>query len=167
MAGSAPQLGGPTRGFTLTGRIASIRYVTRYSGRASIYAPLRVLVYSSNAGIRFWIQQALGRFPDNLEAPLDFVETATQPAVLAALARKGIDLVILDAEATPSGGIGLAKQLKDELLQCPPIVVIIARADDAWLAGWSRADGVVSMPVDPIVLIETIIPLLRGQLIIS
>jgi len=139
----------------------------RYAGRSSIYAPLRVLVYSSNAGIRLGVQQALGRCPDNLEAPLAFVETATQSSVLAEMAKGEIDLVILDAEATPSGGIGLAKQLKDELLQCPPIVVVIARADDAWLADWSRADAVVSMPVEPVILIETVIPLLRGRLIAS
>ena|SRR5215208_283456 len=139
----------------------------RYAGRSSIYAPLRVLVYSSNAGIRLGVQQALGRCPDNLEAPLVFVETATQSSVLAEMAKGEIDLVILDAEATPSGGIGLAKQLKDELLQCPPIVVVIARADDAWLADWSRADAVVSMPVEPVILIETVIPLLRGRLIAS
>lgn len=138
----------------------------RNAGRASVYAPLRVLVYSSNTGVRMRVRQALGRLPYNLAAPLDFVDTATQPAVLAEMAKGGIDLVILDAEATPSGGIGLAKQLKDELLQCPPIVVITARADDAWLADWSGADAVVSMPVDPIVLTETVIPLLRSRLIV-
>jgi len=138
----------------------------QYAGRASVYAPLRVLVYSSNTGVRMRIQQALGQFPDNLAAPLDFVDTATQPAVLAEMAKGSIDLVILDAEATPSGGIGLAKQLKDELLQCPPIVLITARADDAWLADWSGADAVVSMPVDPIVLTETVAPLLRSRLIV-
>jgi CheY-like chemotaxis protein len=138
----------------------------RCAGRASVYAPLRVLVYSSDADVRMRVQQAVGRLPHNLAAPLDFVDTAMQPAVLTEMAKGGIDLVILDAEATPSGGIGLAKQLKDELLQCPPIVVITARADDAWLADWSGADAVVSMPVDPIVLTETVIPLLRSRLIV-
>jgi DNA-binding NarL/FixJ family response regulator len=147
------------------GYIASIRQVMQHAGRASLYAPLQVLLYSSNASVRIRVQQALGQLPDSRTPPLDFVNTATQPAVLAEMASGRINLVILDAEAAPSGGIGLAKQLKDELLQCPPIVVIIARPDDAWLADWSGADAVVSVPVDPIVLTETVIPLLRSRLI--
>ena len=45
--------------------------------------------------------------------------------------------------------MGLCRQLKDEILRCPPILVLIGRPDDAWLATWSRADGAVSHPVDP------------------
>jgi DNA-binding response OmpR family regulator len=103
--------------------------------------------------------------PDNDAAPLDFVDTATQPAVIHQMISGEIDLVILDAEAAPSGGIGLAKQLKDELLQCPPIVVLTARPDDAWLAGWSGADAMVSRALDPIALREIVVPLLCSRLI--
>jgi DNA-binding NarL/FixJ family response regulator len=124
-----------------------------------------VLIYSSNSGIRLSIQQCLGSLPDKRTAPVEFVETATQSAVLAELSSGKCDVLILDAEAAPSGGIGLAKQLKDELLQCPPILVLIARADDAWLADWTRADAVVSRPIDPMVLREAVIPLLRSRLI--
>jgi DNA-binding NarL/FixJ family response regulator len=146
-------------------RLASIRYVIHHAGRASLYAALRVLVYSSNADIRKRVHLALGRLPDNDTPPLDFVDTATQPAVIDQMVSGSIDLVILDAEAAPSGGIGLAKQLKDELLQCPPIVVLTVRPDDAWLAGWSRADAVASRTLDPIVLRELVVPLLRSRLI--
>ena len=74
----------------------------------------------------------------------------------------GIDLAILDGEATPTGGMGIAKQLKDELAVCPPIVVLTGRPDDAWLANWSRAEGAVSHPLDPIVLGRTVLDLLRA-----
>ncbi len=40
----------------------------------------------------------------------------------------GFDLVILDGEATPAGGMGIAKQLKDEIADCPPILVLTGRA---------------------------------------
>jgi DNA-binding response OmpR family regulator len=138
----------------------------RQSGRASLYAALRVLVYSSDAHVRVRVRQALGRLPDSGAAPLDFVDTATQPAVIREMASGAIDLAVLDAEASPSGGMGLAKQLKDELLQCPPLVVITARPDDAWLADWSGADAVVPRELDPIVLREMVIPLLRSRLIV-
>jgi DNA-binding response OmpR family regulator len=66
----------------------------------------------------------------------------------------------LDGEAAP-GGMGLCRQLKDEILRCPPILLLIGRADDAWLATWSRADGTVSHPVDPIRLPAAVAKLLR------
>jgi DNA-binding response OmpR family regulator len=73
----------------------------------------------------------------------------------------GIDLAILDGEATPTGGMGLAKQLKDEIADCPPILVLTGRADDAWLASWSRAEAAVPHPIDPIALGEAVATLLR------
>ena len=111
---------------------------------------------------------ALGRFPADCVAPLDFVESATVPALLAEIG-KGIgkstaDLVILDGEATPYGGIGVAKQLRDELLHRLPIVVITGRREDAWLARWSRADAVLSHPIDPIELTNAVVPILRSRI---
>lgn len=131
-----------------------------------MYAPLRVLVYSSNADVRMRVRQALGRMPDRRTAPVDFIDTATQAAVIQEIATGTIDVIVLDGEAAPCGGIGLAKQLKDELLQCPPIVVITARRDDNWLAGWSKADAVVSGPIDPVALRQTVVPLLCSRLIL-
>jgi hypothetical protein len=57
--------------------------------------------------------------------------------------------------------MGLCRQLKDEILRCPPILLLIGRPDDAWLATWSRADGAVSHPVDPIRLPAAVAKLLR------
>ena len=54
-------------------------------------------------------------------------------------------------------------QLKDELFNCPPILVITGRVQDAWLAGWSRADGVVTHPIDPFTIATTVVNLLKNQ----
>ena len=62
----------------------------------------------------------------------------------------GIDLAILDGEAVPAGGMGIAKQLKDEIYHCPPMLVLTGRPQDAWLATWSRAEAAVPHPIDPI-----------------
>ncbi|GFG72793.1 Rv3143 family two-component system response regulator [Mycobacterium botniense] len=123
---------------------------------------LRILVYSSNPKTREQVMLALGNrlHPDLPE--LSYVEVATAPMVLRQMDAGGIDLAILDGEATPAGGIGIAKQLKDELADCPPIVVLIGREDDAWLANWSRAEAAVPHPVDPIVLARTVLGLLRA-----
>ena len=123
---------------------------------------LRILVYSNNVKTREDVMRALGKHlhPDLPE--LSYVEVATGPMVIQQMDAGGIDLAILDGEATPTGGMGIAKQLKDELAVCPPIVVLTGRADDAWLANWSRAEASVPHPVDPIVLGRTVLGLLRA-----
>ncbi|OBH34743.1 hypothetical protein A5684_00985 [Mycobacterium intracellulare] len=122
---------------------------------------LRILVYSSNAQTRERVMRALGKqlHPDLPE--LTYVEVATGPMVVRTMDEGGIDLAILDGEATPTGGMGIAKQLKDELETCPPLVVLTGRPDDAWLASWSRAEGAVPHPIDPILLGRTVLNLLR------
>ncbi|WP_201408015.1 Rv3143 family two-component system response regulator [Mycobacterium paraintracellulare] len=122
---------------------------------------LRILVYSSNAQTRERVMRALGKqlHPDLPE--LSYVEVATGPMVVRTMDEGGIDLAILDGEATPTGGMGIAKQLKDELETWPPLVVLTGRPDDAWLASWSRAEGAVPHPIDPILLGRTVLNLLR------
>ncbi|OBF14261.1 MULTISPECIES: response regulator transcription factor [unclassified Mycobacterium] len=122
---------------------------------------LRILVYSDNANTREQVIRALGKHlhPDLPE--LTYLEVATAPMVVRQMDEGGIDLAILDGEATPTGGMGIAKQLKDELATCPPLVVLTGRADDAWLANWSRAEAAVPHPIDPIVLGRTVLGLLR------
>ena len=122
---------------------------------------LRILVYSDNVKARQEVITALGKrlHPDLPE--LSYLEVATGPMVIRQMDAGGIDLAILDGEATPTGGLGIAKQLKDELTTCPPIVVITGRPDDAWLANWSRAEAAVPHPIDPMVLGRTVLALLR------
>jgi CheY-like chemotaxis protein len=92
---------------------------------------------------------------------LSYVDVATGPIVIQQVDAGGIDLAILDGEAAPEGGLGIAKQLKDEVSPCPPIVVLTGRVDDAWLATWSRAEAAVPHPIDPIRLARTVLEVLR------
>ncbi|ETW24940.1 response regulator transcription factor [Mycobacterium gastri] len=123
---------------------------------------LRILVYSNNVQTRQQVMRALGKrlHPDLPE--LAYVEIATAPMVIQRMDEGDIDLAILDGEATPAGGMGIAKQLKDELSTCPPILVLTGRPDDSWLASWSRAEAAVPHPIDPIVLGRTALGLLRA-----
>ena len=124
---------------------------------------LTILLYASDRTTRQNVRLALGR---KVAADLPLVrvlEVATQAAVISAMDAGGIDLAILDGEAVP-GGMGLCRQLKDEILRCPPIMVLIGRADDAWLATWSRADGAVSHPIDPVRLPAAVAALLRPRM---
>lgn len=123
---------------------------------------LRILVYSDNVQTRERVMRALGKRLHPHLPDLTYVEVATGPMVIRQMDRGGIDLAILDGEATPTGGMGIAKQLKDELASCPPILVLTGRPDDTWLASWSRAEAAVPHPVDPIVLGRTVLSLLRA-----
>jgi DNA-binding response OmpR family regulator len=109
-----------------------------------------VLVYSNSAAVRAQVRSAVGRRPAPDSPHIDRVECATNAEVVAQLDEGGLDLVILDGEAQPTGGAGLARQFKYEIEDCPPIVVLIARKQDAWLASWSLADDVITQPVDPV-----------------
>jgi DNA-binding response OmpR family regulator len=122
---------------------------------------VQMVLPSDNAKTRQDVMLALGKrvHPDLPE--LSYVEVATGPVVIQQVDAGDIDLAILDGEATPEGGMGIAKQLKDEIAQGPPIVVLTGRRDDAWLASWSRAEASVPQPIDPIRLSRTVLELLR------
>lgn len=131
---------------------------------SSAPSTLRVLVYSDDRLHREQIRLALGR---RIAADLPEVvltEVATRVALMQAMDAGGVDLAILDGEASPAGGIGMARQLRDEIAACPPLLVLVARPQDAWLATWSGADAALALPVDPIRLPEVAARLLRGAL---
>jgi DNA-binding response OmpR family regulator len=126
-------------------------------------ARLKVLVYSDDADIRSQVILGLGRRPHPDLPEVEYVEVATEPVVLQQMDSGVIDLAILDGEAVPAGGLGIAKQMKDEIYRCPPILVLTGRPQDAWLATWSRADGAVPHPLDPLQLAEAVVRLLRER----
>ena len=125
--------------------------------------PLKILVYSDDVDTRKQVILALGRRPHPDLPEVEYVEVATEPVVISNMDAGNIDLAILDGEAVPAGGMGIAKQLKDEIYQCPPVLVLLGRPQDAWLATWSRAEAAVTHPIDPIQLAETVVSLLRAR----
>ncbi|AWK75030.1 MULTISPECIES: response regulator transcription factor [Rhodococcus] len=138
--------------------------MTDATARPSRPTSLRVLVYSDDPNTRRQVVSALGKRPHPDLPDLEYVEVATGPVVIQHLDAGEIDLAILDGEASPAGGMGIAKQLKDEIDPCPPVLVLTGRADDAWLANWSRAEAAVPHPIDPIRLGEAVVALLRTRI---
>jgi DNA-binding response OmpR family regulator len=122
---------------------------------------LTILLYASDRKTRTDVRLALGRKVAADLPPVRVLEVATPAALITAMDAGGVDLAILDGEAVPAGGMGMSRQLKDEILRCPPILLLVGRADDAWLAAWSRADGAVPHPVDPMRLPAAVAKLLR------
>ncbi|MDR2280683.1 MAG: hypothetical protein LBE07_07490 [Gordonia sp. (in: high G+C Gram-positive bacteria)] len=122
---------------------------------------LRVVVYSDDSGTREQVIRALGERLHPELPDLEYVEVATAPMLLSHLDSGTVDVAILDGEASPAGGMGMAKQIRDEYSPCPPLVVLVAREADQWLADWSRADAAARVPVDPMELSRTVVALLR------
>ncbi|MCX4991464.1 MULTISPECIES: hypothetical protein [unclassified Streptomyces] len=126
-----------------------------------------VLVYSDNSNTRAQVRLATGRRPAPDVPVVEFIECATPAAVIKELDRGGIDVCVLDGEAVPMGGMGVCRQIKDEIFNCPPALVLIARPQDAWLATWSRADAAVTLPVDPVEFAASLASLLRRKNLLS
>ena len=124
---------------------------------------LTVLVYGDDRAIRQQVVLALGTRPAPELPAVRYIECATEPMVIRTMDSGRIDLAILDGEAAPAGGMGVCRQLKDEIFNCPPILVLTGRPQDAWLATWSRADAVVPRPIDPMRLAEMAAHLLRQR----
>ena len=133
----------------------------------------QIIVYSDDSSVRASIVSALGRrvavdLPEH-----EIHEFATGSALRAYVDTKSIgggaraDLFILDGEAAQEGGMGMARQLKDEVFNCPPVLVITGRKEDAWLAAWSMAEASVVHPIDPFTLAKTAAQLLRGTTLVS
>jgi len=146
----------------------AVRLVTREKAtlvvKLKAMSSLNIVVYSDDQSVRNTITTALGR---RVAADLPehkIHEFATGPALrLYVDAKKPVDLFILDGESVREGGLGIARQLKDELFNCPPILVITGRLQDNWLASWSRAEDMVVHPIDPFTLAGKVADLLAAK----
>lgn len=126
--------------------------LTGVTGASSPQRAPRVLLYSDDVDTRAQVRLAVGRRLSRGAPDIEWVEAATHPVVVEAADAGGLDLLILDGEAAKSGGMGLCRQLKHEVYRCPPVLVLVGRPQDAWLASWSLADAVLSHPLDPVEL---------------
>ncbi|MBQ1033996.1 hypothetical protein ABZ388_22775 [Micromonospora parva] len=119
-----------------------------------------VLLYSDDPQVRDRMRMAVGTRP----APglqIEFVDASTYAETIRLVDDYEIDLLLLDGEASPGGGIGIARQVKDDRDDAPPTCLVIARAADRWLAAYAEADAVLVHPLDPVTTGGTVAELLR------
>jgi CheY-like chemotaxis protein len=126
-------------------------------------AEYTVLVFSDDPAVRERIRMAVGRRPAADVGQVRYVEASTGEEVVAAVDAGGVDLLLLDGEAQPTGGMGISRQLKNEIADCPLICLVLARKDDRWLANWSQADATLAHPLDPLHAAEVVADLLRRR----
>jgi DNA-binding response OmpR family regulator len=121
-----------------------------------------VLLYSDDPAVRDRIRMAIGPRPA-ADLTVEFVDAGTWEDCRRLLDKYEIDLMVLDGEASPAGGLGIARQTKDEFKEPPPTCVVIARSADRWLAAFAQVDATLVHPLDPVTTGQTIAGLLRGR----
>jgi DNA-binding response OmpR family regulator len=121
-----------------------------------------VLLYSDDKAVRDKIRLAIGVRPA-ADLRVEFVDAATWEECRILLDKYEIDLMVLDGEAAPAGGLGIARQTKDEYAAPPPVCVVLARAADRWLAAYAQVDQTLIYPLDPVTTGQTIAGMLRDR----
>lgn len=122
---------------------------------------VHVLLYSDDHTTREQVRTAIGRRASRDTPVIEWTEVATPAAALDYVHNRVFDLLILDGETGKHGGMGVCRTIKIEVFNAPPVLLLIARPQDAWLASWSEAEGVISYPIDPLVIQEAVAGLLR------
>jgi DNA-binding response OmpR family regulator len=121
-----------------------------------------VLLYSDDPRVREQMRLAIGTRPA-ADLSVEFAEAATYDECVRLVDDYEIDLVVLDGEATPTGGIGIARQIRDDHpADAPPTCIVIARAADRWLAAYAEVAATLVHPLDPVTTGQTITRLLRA-----
>lgn len=121
-----------------------------------------VLLYSDDPQVRDRMRLAVGTRPAT-DLRVEFVDAASYDECIRLVDDYEIDLILLDGEATPAGGIGIARQIKDDRADAPPTCVVIARAADRWLAAYANVDATLVHPLDPVTTGQTVAALLRSR----
>ena len=121
-----------------------------------------VLLYSDDPAVRDRMRLAIGSRPA-VDLSVSFVDASTYAEVVRLVDDYEIDLLVLDGEASPGGGLGIARQLKDEITDPPPVCVVIARAADRWLAAYARVEATLVHPLDPVLTARTVSAMLRDR----
>ena len=73
---------------------------------------MKVVVYSHDADTRARMQLAIGRRPAPDVPEAEIIPVATEPALIRLLDAGGADVMVLDGEAQPAGGMGICRQAR-------------------------------------------------------
>ncbi|HEX5937337.1 MAG TPA: hypothetical protein VFZ75_06580 [Actinomycetota bacterium] len=122
---------------------------------------MRILLVSSDESSRDLMRVAVGSIERRLGEPLSFLDAADGKEGATIGLREHPDAVVADEIASTAGAFSLAKDLRGAPEPYPgPIVILLERRQDAWLAKWSGADAWFVEPVDPFELADRLVQLI-------
>ena len=124
----------------------------------SAAATKTVLVLSHRPHVREAIIGAIGRRPAPDVGRVKYIEADSIADVLVAVDAGQVDLCVFDGEAQPTGGMGLSRQLKNEIDNCPRIVIVRIVSSDGIampfrFALWKK-NGLASAPRPPLTIFK-------------
>lgn len=122
---------------------------------------VHILLYSDDADTRQAVKNAIGIRPAKGMPRVEWVEAATADGAIMKFEENDIDLIIADGETQKVGGMALLRRIEVEYETLPPSLVLIARQQDEWLAKFAGTTAVLSTPLDPIDLAESVSSLLK------
>jgi len=121
---------------------------------------VKVLLVSPDVAMRDLLRVAVGSIERRLGEPLSFLDAPDGEKGAAIGLRERPDAVVADEIASRAGAFALARELRG----APdpyrgPIVIVLERRQDGWLARWSGADAWFVKPVDPFELADRLVEL--------
>ncbi len=126
-------------------------------------ATVDALVFSDDVDTRKAVIQGVGVKASKDSPRINWHEAATLFGVVEALKTHHLALLVLDAETQKQGGLSVAKELENTFDEVPPVLFLVARQQDEWLAQWAGAAAVVAAPLDPIRLQEAVASVLESR----
>lgn len=121
---------------------------------------IEILLFSNNKHTRETIMDAAG-VGGVFDLPrIKWVEFATSAAVKQDFAEGRFAALVLDADVTQEGGESVSRWLHDHYEKVPPVIMLVARQQDEWMARWSGAGACVQAPYNA----EDIVAALRQAL---
>ncbi len=119
-----------------------------------------VLIASDSPALREEVKSVLGARQYTVR------EVSSGPEVLAAVAELQPDLVVCDMQMGNMGGMAVTLELRLEesggRLGHVPVLLLVDRRPDVFLARRSEAEGFLVKPLDPVRLRRAITTLLQG-----
>jgi DNA-binding response OmpR family regulator len=125
---------------------------------------VRVLLVSPDANERDLMRVAVGSLERRLGEPVSFLDALDGELGARVGLRERPDAVVADEIASRAGAFSMARDLRGAPNPyLGPIVIILERKHDAWLARWSGADAWFVRPVDPFELADRLVELIRSR----
>ncbi|MBV7363767.1 hypothetical protein KRX54_04920 [Actinomycetaceae bacterium TAE3-ERU4] len=123
---------------------------------------LTVVVFSDDSDFRKDVVSAVGKYPWAGAPEATFLEAATSAGVVNLFAENdGIDLCIFDGEVQKEGAMSVAHLLSQTHEEIPPIIFVVARPQDEWLARGAGSAATLVKPLNSLALSKTVEKLLR------
>lgn len=114
---------------------------------------IKVLLVASDERARERLRLALERLELTGEE-VRFLQASDGNDAIVLVERQRPDLVVVEVAVTPYGAFGIARDVKASPEDSCPVIVVLERPQDDWLARWSGADALVNRPVDPFALAQ-------------